>query len=64
MRQGGFVMAKFACCGLEFASEEELSRHQVKVHGTEKPVVGRCCGTEFYTDEGLKEHQRTVHAIR
>lgn len=57
-------MAKFSCCGIDFATEEELARHQVKMHGAQKPAVGKCCGIEFYTNEGLKDHQRAAHAAR
>ncbi len=54
-------MAQFSCCGMEFRNEEELARHQAKVHGQQKKVVGSCCGQEFYTDSGLKEHMRVAH---
>ncbi len=54
-------MAQFSCCGLEFRSEEELTRHQVKVHGQQKKVVGSCCGLQFYTESGLQEHMRVAH---
>ena len=54
-------MAQFSCCGIEFRNEEELTGHQVKVHGQQKRVVGTCCGQECYTDRGLKEHQRVEH---
>lgn len=54
-------MAKFSCCGQEFATEEELTKHQVRMHGQQKRVVGSCCGQDFYTESGLKEHQRIVH---
>jgi len=49
-------MAKFSCCGLGFATEEEMARHQVKAHGQQKRVVGSHCGQEFYTESGLKDH--------
>lgn len=54
-------MAKFACCGQEFASEEALAQHQVKAHGQPGRVAGTCCGIDFYTEEGLKEHLRAAH---
>jgi hypothetical protein len=54
-------MAQLSCCGLEFKNEEELARHQKKVHGQQTKAVGSCCGVEFYTDSGLKEHMRVAH---
>jgi len=54
-------MAKFSCCGLDFATEEELARHQVKAHGKQKRVVGTHSGQEFYTEAGLQEHMRVAH---
>ncbi len=53
-------MAKLSCCGLEFAMEEDLARHQVKAHGQQKKPVGGCCGLQFYTESGLKEHMRVA----
>jgi len=57
-------MAKFSCCGQDFATEEELARHQVKVHGAPKKVTGTCCGQDFYTLETLRQHERAVHGKR
>ncbi len=54
-------MAQFSCCGMEFKNEEELTRHQVKVHGQQAKAVGSCCGVQFYTESGLKEHMRAAH---
>lgn len=56
-------MAQFSCCGMEFRNEEELTQHQVKVHGEQKRVVGKHCGQEFYTDSGLQEHMRMAHGM-
>lgn len=54
-------MAQFSCCGMEFRNEEELTQHQVKVHGQQKKVVGTHCGQQFYTDSGLQDHMRMAH---
>ncbi len=54
-------MAKFSCCGQDFATEEVLAKHQVEVHKQQKETVGSCCGQDFHTQEGLKEHMRTAH---
>ncbi|MDQ7819226.1 MAG: hypothetical protein QN173_02245 [Armatimonadota bacterium] len=57
-------MAELSCCGLTFASAEDLARHEVTVHGAHKPVAGTCCGLEFYTRSGLDEHRRTAHGAK
>ncbi len=54
-------MAKFSCCGQDFATEEALAKHQVEVHKQQKKTVGSCCGQDFHTQAGLKEHMRTAH---
>ncbi len=46
---------------MDFRNEEELARHQAKVHGQQKKAVGNCRGQEFYTDSGLKGHMRVAH---
>ncbi len=58
---GGVQMAKFSCCGQDFATEEALAKHQVEVHKQQKKTVGSCCGLDFHTQAGLKEHMRTAH---
>lgn len=54
-------MAKWQCCGREFASEEELARHDVDAHGAVREPVGSCCGVRFFTRQGLEEHQKAAH---
>ena len=57
-------MAEMSCCGVKFASAEDLARHEVAAHGAQKPVAGSCCGLQFYTRSGLDEHRRTVHGAK
>ncbi len=54
-------MTELSCCGVTFASAEELARHEVKAHGASRPAAGSCCGLTFYTQAGLEEHLRTAH---
>lgn len=54
-------MTKWQCCGREFASEEELIRHDVEAHGAVREPVGSCCGVRFFTARGLEEHRQAAH---
>lgn len=61
VRGGGGPVGKWACCGREFATEEDLARHDVEVHGAARTPVGICCGVRFFTPQGLEQHRRHAH---
>jgi hypothetical protein len=53
-----------SCCGVKFASEEQLVQHQVEDHGKEHALAGQCCNMGFYTNAGLQEHLRLHHGVK